>query len=291
MEQLIDSEKVCIAEEAEILRLIRLAIEEDLRTGDITSEACIDQDETISARLLLKQCGYLAGLPFLLPVFREIDPRISMNLFVDEGSYHEAGTLIGTVDGPARGILSAERVALNLIQHASGVATATAKYVEQLKGLNCDILDTRKTLPGLRALEKYAVRVGGGKNHRYSLDERFLIKDNHLAFIAKGSRHPIQEAVQKARAYRPGVLVEVEVETLEMVAEALNAKADIIMLDNMSIAMVRKAVELIKGNAYVEASGNMTLEVVRSYAETGVNGISIGALTHSASALDISLKY
>ncbi len=270
--------------------LIATALAEDIRSGDITSEACICKEALTGGRLLLKQNGRVAGLPFLSKIFKSISPKIEVHCLIEEGSKHPAGTVIATIEGPAQGILSAERVALNLLQHMSGIATVTATYVEKVKGTNCDILDTRKTLPGLRYIEKYAVRMGGGVNHRYALDDRYIIKNNHLAFLAHKTDKPILEAVKRARAYKPQILVEVEVETLKMVEEAIESKADIIMLDNMTVPMMTQAVKMIKNRAYVEASGGVTLETVRAYAETGVNGVSIGALTHSVKALDISLQ-
>lgn len=278
-------------EHDEIVALIERALAEDIRSGDITSTACIDADATISGRLILRQGGRLAGLPFVETVFQRIDPAIRVDLFVEEGSEQPGGTLLGSVSGPARGIFSAERVALNLLQHASGIATVTAQYVERIEDFPCEILDTRKTLPGLRCLEKYAVRMGGGTNHRYGLDDRFIIKRNHLAFIARKTDHPIIEAVQRARAYKSDVLVEVEVESLEMVQEAIQARADIIMLDHMPLPMVRRAVALIDGKAYIEAAGGITLDTIQAYAEAGVNGISFVALTDSIQSLPISLRF
>jgi nicotinate-nucleotide pyrophosphorylase (carboxylating) len=279
------------AHSEEVRALIRNAIKEDVRTGDITSEACISADKEISGRLVLKESARIAGLPFVTIVFQEVDPNIKLQPLVEEGSDHAAGAIVAMVTGPARGIFTGERVALNLMQHLCGIATTTAEYVEKISGCNCDVLDTRKTLPGLRNLEKYAVRVGGGKNHRASLDERAIIKNNHLAFVAKESKRPIIEAVRRVREYRSDVVVEVEVETLWQVEEAIESKADVIMLDNMTIPMVRKAVKMIDKLAYVEASGGITLDVVRAYADTGVDGISVGALTHSVKATDISLRF
>jgi nicotinate-nucleotide pyrophosphorylase (carboxylating) len=276
----------------QILKLIDVALQEDIRTGDLTSIACVGHDATISGRLLMKQGGRVAGLPFLSPLFKKIDDRIEVELAVDEGSEHKAGTLLATISGPARGIFSAERVALNLLQHASGIATTTAEFVERVEGTHCDILDTRKTLPGLRCLEKYAVQMGGGKNHRWGLDDRFIIKKNHIWFIAQESRHPIIESVRRVRAYREGLLVGVEVTSLDMVKEALEARVDIIRLDNLAISTVRKAVAIVKGRAYVEVSGeDITTETIRSYADTGVNGISLAAITSSVRDLNISLRF
>lgn len=275
----------------DILALIKIALEEDLRSGDVTSQACIGADDKSYGRLLLKQAGRLAGLPFLTPLFALVDQRIEVRLFVEEGSEHRAGTILGTVSGPAGGIFSAERVALNLLQHASGVATLTAQYVERLEGLNCDILDTRRTLPGLRALERYAVRVGGGTNHRKGLDDRYIIKHHHLVFLSRETKHPIREAVRRAHAHRSDLIVEVETESLEAVQEALEAEADIILLPHLPLPTVRRAVELVQGRAYVEVAGGIPLEMVRSYAETGIDGISIPALTFSAQPLEIALRF
>jgi len=279
------------AEGEQIEALVDHALAEDIRSGDITSQACIGENETISGRLLLRQGGRIAGLPFLELAFKRVDPNIDVRFFVEEGADLEAGACLGTVAGPARGIFSAERVALNILQHASGIATTTALYVERVEDFPCDILDTRKTLPGLRCLEKYAVRMGGGTNHRYGLDDRFIIKNNHLSFLARETRHPILEAVRRARAFRKKVLVEVEVESLAMVQEAIGARADIIMLDHMPVPMVRKAVALIDGKAYVEAAGGITLDTILAYAEAGVNGISFAALTDSVPSLAISLRF
>lgn len=276
----------------QILKLIDVALKEDIRSGDLTSVACIGPEETISGRLLMKQGGRIAGLPFLSPLFKKVDPRIEVELFVDEGSEQKAGTVLGTVSGPACGIFGAERVALNLLQHASGIATITAAFVERVEGTGCEILDTRKTLPGLRCLQKYAVRVGGGENHRWALDDRFIIKKNHIWFIARSSRHPIIEAVRLARTQRDDLLIGVETSSLDQVKEALEARIDSIRLDNLPIGTVRKAVTLVKGRAYVEASGeDITMETVRSYAETGVNGISLAAITSSVRDLAISLRF
>ena len=275
----------------EVDRLIRLAIQEDIRSGDITSEACVSSDSIISGKLVLKQSAQVAGLPFVQEVFNKVSTHVKVQLLVEEGSEHPAGTVLAIITGPARVIFAAERVVLNLIQHLSGIATTTSKYVERVDGYNCDILDTRKTLPGLRHFERYAVRVGGGKNHRSALDDRFIIKKNHLVFLAKESDTPILEAVKRVRAYKPHVQVEVEVENLRQVEEAIESQVDIIMLDNMTIPMVRRAVKMIDSLAYVEASVGITLDTVIAYAEAGVNGVAIGALTHSVKAIDISLRF
>ena len=281
----------------EIHKLIKIGIAEDIRSGDITSEACIPEDEPLSCKLILKQWGRLAGLPFLAQIFQTIDPTIQVDLYLEEGTIAKAGTVIGRVNGPARGIITAERVALNFLRHASGIATITTIYKEKLTDYGCehiDLLDTRKTLPGLRALDRYAVRIGGGKNHRDGLDDRFVIKGSHQKFIALHERRPIIEAVRKARAYRPNVRVEVEVSRISQVEEALEAAPDIIMLDNMPVFNVEKAVKLIRAsnkNIYIEACGGIFLDTIGAYAETGVDGISIAALTDSVENLDITLRF
>jgi nicotinate-nucleotide pyrophosphorylase (carboxylating) len=277
----------------EIECLIERALEEDVRTGDITSEACIPADASINGKFLLKQAATVAGLSFLESVFKRVDARVDVELLVKDGSRHRAGTTLARVSGPARGILCGERVALNLLQHACGVATVTAAYVYRVARYDVDILDTRKTLPGLRALEKYAVKMGGGTNHRIALDDRFIIKNNHLRFISGSSRNYVVEAIEKARAYRPDVIVEVEVETQEQLEAALSTDVAIIMLDNMTPSEASRCVRRIRQTrkkVYIESSGGITLDTVRDYAETGVDGISIGALTHSVPAVDISLR-
>ncbi len=274
----------------EVDHLLGIAIAEDLRSGDITSEACIPADAVISGKFILKQSAVVCGLTLLPLIFKKTNPDIEVTPFIEEGSYNKAGTIIAGIKGSAIGVFAAERVALNVLQHTCGISTVTRQFVKEVSGFKCDILDTRKTLPGLRCLEKYAVRVGGGRNHRYALDDRFIIKNNHLTFLSKATKHPIREAVIRARDYRPSIVVEVEVENLRMVKEVIEAGADIIMLDNMSPPMVREAIRMINGRAYVEAAGGIILETVRAYAATGVNGVSIGALTHSVPAIDISLR-
>jgi nicotinate-nucleotide pyrophosphorylase (carboxylating) len=265
--------------------LIEKALSEDLGTGDVTSEATIPADSTSTAIVLAKQDLVLAGIDIAAEVFRHLDPNVRFTPFAKDGDRINAGTEIATLSGNTRALLAGERVALNLLQHLSGIATLTAKYVEKLKGLKVELLDTRKTLPGLRQLEKNAVRMGGGKNHRMGLYDMILIKDNHIK--AAGS---ITKAIASARTKSGSLRIEVETKTLDEVREALAAKADIIMLDNMPIDVMREAVKLIAGRALVEASGNVTLETVRRIAETGVDFISSGSLTHSAPAADISMK-
>jgi len=266
-------------------KLIEEALAEDLGSGDVTSEATIPADSTSIAVVLAKQYLILAGIDIAVEVFRHLDPEVRFTPWAKDGDRINAGAEIARFSGNTRALLAGERVALNLLQHLSGVATLAAGYVEKVKGLKTVILDTRKTLPGLRQLEKYAVRMGGGKNHRMGLYDMILIKDNHIK--AAGG---ITKAVASART-KSGILrVEVETKTLDEVREALAAKTDIIMLDNMPVDMMREAVKLIAGRALVEASGNVTLETVRQIAETGVDFVSSGSLTHSAPAADISMK-
>jgi nicotinate-nucleotide pyrophosphorylase (carboxylating) len=266
--------------------LIEQALQEDLGPGDITSESTIRPDSVSTAVMLAKQELVLAGLEVAREVFHYIDPNIQFTAFVKDGDRVNAGTEIAKLLGNTRALLAGERVALNLLQHLSGIATMTAHYVERVKGLKAEVLDTRKTLPGLRRLEKYAVRAGGGRNHRFGLYDGVLIKDNHIK--AAGG---ITKAVEDARKSAHHLLkIEVETKTLDEVREAIAAQADIIMLDNMPIEMMREAVRLIAGRALVEASGNITLESIRAVAETGVDAISSGSLTHSAPAADISMK-
>jgi nicotinate-nucleotide pyrophosphorylase (carboxylating) len=265
--------------------LIERALAEDIGSGDVTTEATVPSDSTSTAVMLAKQDLVLAGLDVARAVFQQLDPVIQFLPHAKDGDRIRAGTEIAQLSGNTRSLLKGERVALNLLQHMSGIATLTAEYVEKLNGLSVQLLDTRKTHPGLRQLEKYAVRTGGGTNHRMGLYDMVLIKDNHIA--ACGS---ITQAIENARKKAGSLKIEVETSTLGEVREAVVAQADIIMLDNMSIEMMREAVKLINHQALVEASGNVTLETVRAIAETGVDLISCGSLTHSAPAADISMK-
>jgi nicotinate-nucleotide pyrophosphorylase (carboxylating) len=269
-----------------VKKIIEKALSEDIGPGDVTSEATIPVGSTSTAEILAKQDLVLAGLDVSLEVFHFLDAAIQLTKFAQDGDRIKSGKVIARVSGSTRVLLAGERVALNLLQHISGIATLTSKYVEQLKGLKAQALDTRKTLPGLRQLEKYAVRMGGGTNHRFGLYDGVLIKDNHIK--AGGS---ITKAIESARRNAHHLLkIEVETKTLGEVREALAAKADIIMLDNMPLDMIREAVKLINGQVLVEASGNVTFETIRELGETGVDFISSGSLTHSAPAADISMK-
>ena len=270
-----------------VMSLIRLALEEDAGNGDVTTVSTIPETAVAQGRYIAKQDGVLCGMPVVQAVFHEIDSEINLECNFSEGQRFSVGDVLATVSGNARSLLTGERVGLNLLQHMTGIATATADAVAKVSGYKARITDTRKTMPGLRYLEKLAVRYGGGTNHRYNLSDGVLIKDNHIA--AAGS---ISAAVNAARRNIPHTLkIEVEVENFEMLNEALEVGADIIMLDNMSYDDMKKAVDLISGRAVVEASGNMGERDLERVAACGVDIISIGALTHSVKAADISLNF
>lgn len=279
--------------ENEIVNLIDRAIIEDLGSGDITTLACVSDEAYLTGKMVLKQAGVIAALPFLQILFKKIDPLLEVELLVSEGSYQKAGTLIASINGPAKGIISGQRVALNLIQHASGIATLTAAYVKRVAGTGCAIMDTRKTLPGLRCLEKYAVRIGGGINHRYGLDDRFIIKNDHLRILAASFSNPIKTAARKAKEYDPSAPMEIEIDDYDKLSEALETEASVIILCNMPPDEASQCVEKIRlhnKKVYIDSSGTITLDTIRAYAELGVDAISIGDLTHSVRDLDISLK-
>ncbi|HEY3081256.1 MAG TPA: carboxylating nicotinate-nucleotide diphosphorylase [Chloroflexota bacterium] len=273
-----------------LARVVRDALDEDLGWGDVTTDALVPPDQPGRGVFLVKAEGVLAGLDAVVEVFGQLDPAVSVDLRAADGDPVRPGQQIAFVSGPAASILKGERVALNLLQRLSGVATATRRYVDAVAGTTARVIDTRKTTPGLRAIEKYAVRVGGGTNHRMTLSDGVLIKDNHLAAL-RNRGHGIAEAVRRARRYAPHTLrVEVEVTTVEGADEAASAGADIVLLDNMAPEQMAEAVRRIEGRALVEASGGVRLETVRAVAESGVDLISVGALTHSTPALDISLE-
>lgn len=266
--------------------VVRRALEEDVGNGDLTTASTIPIEASASGRIIARKTGVVAGLPIVATVFRELDPEISFDAKVADGALVNAGDLIATIDGSAHAILSGERVALNFLQQLSGVATATREIVDQLEGANARLLDTRKTVPGLRALQRYAVRVGGGTNHRFNLFDGVLIKENHIT-VAGG----VGAALSRARsAVGPFTPVEIEVETLEQLAEAIEAGADMVLLDNMSPDQMRRAVEITDGRVLLEASGDITVDSAREVAETGVDFLSSGAITHSARALNVSLR-
>ena len=272
----------------DILAVIDRALDEDLASRDHTTRL-IPHDRLGRAALVAKEQGVLAGLSVASAVFSRLDAAVETSPLLHDGDALNPGDVIAAVQGPVGGILSAERIALNFLQRMSGIATETAKYVRAVEGLNSRIIDTRKTVPGLRYLDKYAVRAGGGHNHRLNLADGVLIKDNHIA-SARLDELSLADLIKRARESAPHTLkIEVEVETVEQAEEALNAGADIVLLDNMSPDEMRRAVTLAKGRALTEASGGVTLQNVREIAETGVDLISVGALTHSPKALDISL--
>jgi len=296
-----------------IEEVIERALAEDLGQGDVTTEALIPVHQPGVGLIVIKEEGILAGIGLAKQVFRRIDPQLKVELLLEDGARVKPGSKAARVTGSLASILKGERVALNFLQRLSGIASETSRYVESVRGLPVRIMDTRKTTPGLRSLEKYAVRVGGGRNHRMNLGEGILIKDNHLAALRKQGLS-IKEIVARARQNAPPSLpeslpsslrgakrrsnlqarqiqVEVEVGTVQEALEAVEAGADIVMLDNMDIENMREAVKSIQGHALVEASGGITLDNVRAVAETGVDFISIGALTHSVRALDISLEF
>ena len=263
------------------------ALKEDLGTGDITTLACVPENADASGEFVAKESGVLCGISIAQRVFLLVDKRTELLPLKKDGAKIEKGEVIAKISGRAQSILSGERVALNLLQHLSGIATQTANAAEAVSGTHARIVDTRKTTPGMRVFEKYAVRCGGGSNHRFNLADGILIKDNHI--VAAGG---ICQAVSLAREQAPHTLkIEVETETLAQVEEALSSGADIIMLDNMTYDLMREAVTLIAGRALTEASGNMGEKDLSEVARTGVDFISIGALTHSVKALDISLKF
>jgi len=277
------SNRLLLAEDA-LERVVAAALAEDVGTGDVTTEATVDTDAVGTAELVTRTAGVVAGLAAVEAVFRALDPEIRFEPLVEEGGLVREPVAVARVSGSLRAILTGERTALNFLGRFSGIATLTRRYVDAVAGTGVAILDTRKTTPGLRVLEKRAVASGGGRNHRFGLSDGVLVKDNHLR--AAGS---VRAAVERLRA-ATDLPVEVECDTLEQVEEALAAGADAILLDNMSLDELRAAAGLARGGARLEASGGVTLDTVRAVAETGVDEISIGALTHSAPALDVSLE-
>ncbi|MFQ9716950.1 MAG: carboxylating nicotinate-nucleotide diphosphorylase [Blautia sp.] len=266
--------------------LIRMALEEDISSEDVTTNSVMPVCQPGEVDLICKQDGVIAGLGVFQRVFELLDPDTRVEFYVKDSDSVSNGQLLGKVTGDIRVLLSGERTALNYLQRMSGIATYTHSIVELLRGTKTTLLDTRKTTPNMRIFEKYAVRAGGGSNHRYNLSDGVLLKDNHI-----GAAGSVSNAVQMARAYAPFVRkIEVEVEDLDMVSEAVEAGADIIMLDNMSSEMMREAIRIIDGRALTECSGNVTKENIAQLTELGVDFISSGALTHSAPILDLSLK-
>jgi nicotinate-nucleotide pyrophosphorylase (carboxylating) len=271
--------------------MVRAALAEDVGLGDVTTLATVPADAVASAVMVAREPLVVCGLSLAEAVFREVAAGLDLAATARDGQRAARGQALLNVHGPARAILTAERVALNFVQRLSGIATLTARFVEAVAGTRAQILDTRKTTPGWRHLEKYAVQCGGGVNHRIGLFDRILIKDNHLAALRSEQPNAIEAAVRRARAQYPKLTVEVEADTLEQAGQACQAGADVVLLDNLSITELRAAVRLIAGRAKTEASGGVTLETVRAVAETGVDFISVGALTHSAPAADIALDF
>ena len=265
-------------------RIVLAALAEDIGAGDVTTDATVPADAVGVADLLVKEAGVVCGVRVAETTFRALDPDIRFEALASDGDVVEPPAVVARISGSERAILTGERVALNFLGRLSGIATLTRRYVDAIEGTGAAVLDTRKTTPGLRELEKYAVACGGGRNHRFGLDDAVLVKDNHLR--AAGSVSAAVELVRAATA----LPIEVECDTLDQVAEALAVGVDAILLDNMSLDQLREAVDLTGGRARLEASGGVTLDTIRAIAETGVDEISVGALTHSARSLDVSLE-
>lgn len=271
---------------ASILECIRRALDEDIGTGDVTTDSIVPAAARLSGNVVAKQSGVIAGLEVAKMVFEQLSRDVGFTANMSEGSSVEKGTVVAQVKGSARALLTGERTALNLLGRMSGIATLTRQFVEAVAGTNAVILDTRKTAPGLRAVDKLAVRLGGGQNHRTGLFDMVLIKDNHIDFAGS-----ITAAVERVRVNGTELVIEVEVRTLDDLREALDRNVERVLLDNMTIETMRQAVAINAGRAKLEASGNIMLQSVRAVAETGVDFISVGALTHSAPVFDVSLKW
>ncbi|MBI4547951.1 MAG: carboxylating nicotinate-nucleotide diphosphorylase [Ignavibacteriae bacterium] len=279
-----------VHKDSRVTRLIEQAIQEDLGMGDVTTDAIVPPDLRGRAEIVAKESGVLAGLEYAAHVFEIIDSEVEFKPLVNDGSFVQSGTVVASLEGALASILKGERTALNILQRMSGIATLTRKFVDAVKGMKTKITDTRKTAPGLRVLDKHAVQFGGGVNHRFGLDDMVLIKDNHIAAVGEISA-AIERCLHYVQQKHLALKIEVETKNLQQVEKALKHKGlHCIMLDNFTLDEMRKAVKLINHAVEVEASGNVTLENVRAIAETGVDFISIGALTHSPKALDISLK-
>lgn len=268
--------------------LLAAALAEDLgRAGDLTSQAVIPADATARAAIVVRRAGVVAGLPFVAPLFARLDPAVTVAYGATDGDRVAAGTTVARLSGPARAVLAGERTALNLLGHLSGIATATRELVDLVAGTNATVVDTRKTTPTLRALEKYAVRCGGGGNHRFGLDDAILIKDNHVAVAGS-----VGEAIRRARAHAGHLVkIEAEIQRLDQLDEALEAGADVVLLDNFELEAIRQAVRRAAGRVRLEASGGITKETIAEIARAGVDLISAGWITHSAPALDVALDF
>jgi nicotinate-nucleotide pyrophosphorylase (carboxylating) len=275
----------------EIRAAVKNALAEDIGGGDATTLATVPANATAKAVMRAREPLVFAGIGFAEMAFRELSSKIKIQKLARDGRQIAAGKILLKISGPARAILTAERVALNFVQRLSGVATLTAQFVDAIHGMNAKILDTRKTTPGWRRFEKYAVACGGGKNHRLGLFDMILIKDNHLAALKNEKPNAIAAAVLRTRKKFPTLKVEVEADTLKQVVQAADAGANVILLDNMSLQQLRQAIKIVNGRAKTEASGGVNLKTVRAIAETGVDFISVGALTHSARTMDIGLDF
>jgi nicotinate-nucleotide pyrophosphorylase (carboxylating) len=273
-----------------VARMVQAALDEDAPWGDITSQTLIPADAKVTAQLVAREPGVLCGADVFLAAMELTDVGIVTEFRAADGDAFEKGAVLATVQGPARGVLQAERVALNFVQHLSAIATMTARYVAAVRGTKARIVDTRKTTPGLRVLERYAVRCGGGHNHRFSLSDAVMAKDNHLAILKASEKGDLTAALRAARSKLPHTVhFEVEVDRVEQIEAVLAAGVDTVLLDNFTVDQLREGVALVAGRALVEASGGVTLERVAAIAATGVDIISVGALTHSVSALDLGL--
>ncbi len=271
-----------------ITQLIKLALEEDVSTGDVTSRYFIPKDTRSKARIIAKDHGVVSGIEIAARVFREVDPGIGVWVEKADGSSFEPGDVLLKIEGKTRSILTAERTALNFVQRLCGIATTTQRYLEAVKPYPVKLLDTRKTTPGWRLLEKKAVKDGGGTNHRIGLYDQVMVKDNHL--MACGKLDALQAAIEAVQRDRPGIKIQLEAATLEQLADFLSLRGvDMILLDNMSVEELRQAVKINEGRLFLEASGGITLDTINAVASTGVDAISVGALTHSSKAVDLSL--
>jgi len=275
----------------DIHRAVQIALAEDVGSGDVTTLSTVPEHSPLTVAMRAREMLVVAGLPLAEAVFRELSPVVQIESLAHDGQQVRAGDPLLRISGEARAILTAERVALNFVQRLSGIATLTAQFVDAIKGTHAQILETRKTTPGLRRLEKYAVTCGGGTNHRLGLFDMVLIKDNHLAALRNAEPNAIAAAVRSAREKYPQLKIEVEADTLEQVDHAVAAGADFVLLDNMTLVQLRLSVQKCRGRAKTEASGGVNLSTVRAIAETGVDFISVGALTHSARAVDIGLDF
>jgi nicotinate-nucleotide pyrophosphorylase (carboxylating) len=275
----------------EIRAAAKIALAEDIGGGDATTLATVSEKATAKAVMRTREPLVVTGLDFAEAAFHELSTAVKIERLAKDGRRVNGGRILLKISGPAHAILSAERVALNFVQRLSGIATLTAQFVDAVKGTRAQILDTRKTTPGWRRFEKYAVACGGGKNHRLGLFDMILIKDNHLVALQSEKPNAVAAAIQQARIKFPGLKVEVEADALEQVEQAADAGAEIILLDNMNLEQLRQAVKIVNGRTKTEASGGVNLKTVRAIAKTGVDFISVGALTHSARAVDIGLDF